>query len=114
MEIQQKDVWARGETTSLSDYFKKTRQEFLLIGTGDTGTVPMRPQENTDRTTGGKKKKVSSVSQSASIIQAHIKQLMCIYSIVLSSAGCYRGEKKILLLSLNKSIHANGREWTNM
>lgn len=79
---------------------KKNRQEFLLIGTGDTGTVPMRPQGTTDRTTRGKKKKeqkkVSSVSQSVSQHYPgtlHIKQLMCTYSIVLSSAGCYRGKK---------------------
>lgn len=67
------------------------------MGTGDIGTVPRRPQGNTDRTTRGKMKKrkktVSSVSQSASIIQAHIKKLMCMYCIKLCRE-LQREEKK--------------------
>lgn len=69
------------------------------MGTGDLGTGLKRPQGNREAPAGKRKKKrrknsALSVSQSASMIQAHIEQLMCTYSIVLSSAGSYREKKK--------------------
>ena len=61
------------------------------------------------------KKGKKTVSQSASIIQAHIKKLMCMYCIKLCrELQREEKKKKTLLLSLKKSVYANGGEWTNM
>lgn len=100
MEIQQKDVWAGGKTTSLSGYLKKkTTQTGVSLNRhrrhrNCAHETSREHRQNHRREK--EKKKVSSVSQSVSQHYPgtlHIKQLMCTYSIVLSSAGCYREEK---------------------
>lgn len=56
------------------------------------GTQAGPPEANKKR-----EEKVGSVRWAVSIIQVHVKQQMYVYSIVLSSAGTYEGEKKITL-----------------
>lgn len=86
------------------------------MGTRDTGTMPVRPQRNTGRATGGKQKRekrVRSVRRAVSIIQVHVKQPMYAYGIVLSSAGSCKGEEKnntdpFHYIKKKKCAHANG------
>lgn len=94
-----------------SDYFKKQTRDSPNGHKRHRNCVHETSREHRqgyqrEKKKGGKK--VGSVSQSVSIIQAHIKQLMCMYGIVLSSAGNYKEKrttpfwlkkkKKVLLL----------------